>query len=146
MKNEDITVHTDGGSRGNPGPAASAFVVHLKDALIKEESKYLGIKTNNHAEYTAVLMGAQWLFDNQDKIDFENKTVKFVLDSELVVRQINGIYKVKDENLKIIFDQIKNTLKLIPVKVIFTNVPREENKEADSLVNKELDNVKLSRQ
>ena len=137
MNNETLTINTDGGSRGNPGHAACAFVAVGSNGLTFSESKYLGIATNNFAEYQGVLLAINWL--NKNINSFKGFEIKFVLDSELVVKQINGIYRVKDENLTILHRRIVSQIKLLNSKVSFTNVPREKNKEADKLVNQELD-------
>jgi ribonuclease HI len=137
MKEEGIIIHTDGGARGNPGPAACAFVVDIGDKNIMKGSSYLGKATNNHAEYHGVLLAADWLSKNY-KTYRENK-VTFYLDSELVARQLSGIYKVKNKNLNEIFLQIKDLLKNIDLTIFYKHIPREKNLIADSLVNKELD-------
>lgn len=135
MKKEFITIHTDGGSRGNPGPAACAFVVEDSSSEIYKESKYLGKQTNNFAEYGGVILALNWLV----KRNFSNVSVFFYLDSELVVKQINGAYKVRDENLRKLFSEVISLIKKTGIDIIFKNVPREKNKIADFLVNKELD-------
>ncbi len=132
-----VKVNTDGGARGNPGPGAGAFVVETDGKIIHKDSGYLGKVTNNTAEYAAVLMALNWLNKNQ-KI-FEEKKIIFYLDSELIVRQINGIYKVRDENLKKLNIQILILLKNFRQKIFFKNIPRSENKMADFLVNQRLD-------
>lgn len=136
MKN--ITIHTDGGARGNPGPAASAFVVEEGTEILFKGSKYLGTATNNVAEYKGVILALEWLVGEQSKGTVFN--IIFYLDSELVVKQINGVYKVKDENLKILHQQISKVLQSYPSKILFKNIPRSQNKIADGLVNSELDN------
>lgn len=145
MKNEEITIYTDGGARGNPGPAAIGFVVMQHNAAIYKGSKYLGIQTNNVAEYTAVIFALEW-FINQKLVDNNDSSILFLLDSELVVKQINGLYRVKDENLKVLFTKVVDLMKKIRNKIIFKNIPRSANQEADQLVNDELDGVKVSRQ
>lgn len=132
-----MKINCDGGSRGNPGPAASAFVVHSDNKLIYKQSKFLGKETNNVAEYNAVLMACEWLKDNSVSED-----VQFLLDSELIVKQINGIYKIKNENLKNIFNKIINIIKELKITVTFTHVYRENNSLADELVNECLDENK----
>lgn len=125
---------TDGGARGNPGPGAIGVV--LKDEageLVYEASQYIGPSTNNEAEYKALLHGLQVV--KQKEFD----EVSCNLDSELVVKQLNGQYKVKNENLKILFDEIKK-LQLEMPNITFTHIPREKNKLADKLVNNALDN------
>lgn len=141
----DLIIHTDGGSRGNPGPAAAAFVIEDNQNLIASGAKYLGIHTNNFAEYSAVMLAINWLELNKANINTDNTLLTFVLDSELVVRQINGIYKVKDAVLRTFFVDIQDRLKSLGVKFTFQSVPREKNKLADQLVNDELDRVKVSR-
>lgn len=140
MNSQDfITVHTDGGSRGNPGPAASAFIVEKGDKVLYKGRKYLGNATNNFAEYTAVILALNWLLEKSGVNFSEEKLVSFILDSELVVKQLNGVYKVKDENIKKLFMEVISKIKEIPTSVKFTHVRREQNKIADQLVNEELD-------
>ena len=126
-------VFTDGGSRGNPGPGACAYV--LKDAagnLRDKCGKYLGIVTNNQAEYAGILAGlvAAKKGGVEDLACF--------LDSELVVKQVNGVYKIKDPILK---TKTLEVFRLIQEfkKVTFPHVRREYNKEADQLVTETLD-------
>lgn len=138
MQNEGIVVHTDGGSRGNPGPAAGGFVVEANEKVIYKSSKFLGNQTNNFAEYSAVILALEWISSHLP-ITYHLLSITFLLDSELVVKQINGLYKVKDENLRSLYYQVVELIKRFNVKVIFKHVPREKNKEADSLVNQELD-------
>jgi ribonuclease HI len=135
MKTEVSIIQSDGGARGNPGPAASAFVVKRQGKVIYEESLYLGVATNNQAEYRGVIIALTWL--SKQGANFGD--VAFLMDSELIVRQINGIYKVKEEGLQKLHREVMNLLASITSKVEFKHVPRKENKEADLLVNKELD-------
>lgn len=142
MENK-INIYCDGGSRGNPGKSASAFVVEDGNKLIYSESKYLGIATNNFAEYSAVLSALYWIKANKQEPKGE---IIIILDSELVVKQINGVYKVKDKKLKEIYLRIKNILEKFPPlpgkqKIIFKSVSREKNKAADFLVNRKLDSL-----
>ena len=131
MEKGELIIHTDGGSRGNPGPAACAFVVEQKGEVVFRASKYLGKATNNVAEYSGVIIALEWLNKESDAV--------FFLDSELVVKQLNGLYKVKDENLHKLFTQVKILIKQTGKKIIFKHVRREENKIADLLLNQELD-------
>ena len=131
------TINTDGGSRGNPGLAACAFVVTELGVVKALGSKFLGIQTNNYAEYQGVIIALEWLLKNHNKI--LNEELVFLLDSELVVKQLNGVYKVKDVNLKILHTQILNTVKNSRIKISFKHIPRHLNKEADKLVNEEMD-------
>jgi len=141
MNKERIVIHTDGGSRGNPGPAACAFVAEKDGKVVGQGSSFLGNSTNNLAEYRGVLLALHWLFKNFKKI--EPSEVFFILDSELVVRQLSGVYKVKDEKLKALYSEANDLIKKLNLKFVFKSVPREENKVADFLLNKKLDeNVK----
>ena len=138
-----IKVFCDGGSRGNPGRSAAAFVVQKNGRVIYSEAKYLGIATNNFAEYSAVLSALSWFRENKGLIKNE---IVFFLDSELVVKQIKEDYKIKNKKLKTIFLEIKNLLAGFPPlrgrqKIIFKNISREKNKTADILVNQKLDGV-----
>ena len=134
---KQIIINCDGGSRGNPGPAASAFVVSKDGVEIFSEGKFLGQTTNNVAEYTAVLMALEWINQNKEKVG--ETAIEFVLDSELVVRQLTGIYKIKNENLKELAGKIMAIRKTISSPISFRNVLRDKNKTADELVNKTLD-------
>ncbi len=132
-----ITVFTDGGARGNPGPAAiGVHILDEQNQVLTELSECIGETTNNVAEYTAVkraLEHMQVFFDDTKALQ-----VSFKLDSQLVERQITGQYKVKDATLKTYCDDIKVMLNLF-ASVTFTYVPGAENKEADRLVNEALD-------
>lgn len=137
---EKYIIFCDGGSRGNPGPAASAFVVvGLDNKLIYKEGKYLGIETNNVAEYSAVLLALNWLIKNSLTLNFLSEKISFRLDSQLVERQLNGLYRVKDIKLKKLFDEIKKLIQEYNLKITFIWSYRDKNILADSLVNKTLD-------
>jgi len=137
---EKITVFTDGGARGNPGPAALGVVFYdVKNALMSELSESIGDATNNVAEYMAIVRALEHLATIVADTKGVILTVK--LDSQLVQRQMEGEYKVKDENLKKLFEQAK-MLTSEYAQVTFIHVPREQNKEADRLVNKALDALK----
>mgnify|MGYP000860330195 CR=1 FL=1 len=132
-----IVIHTDGGSRGNPGPAASAFTVHTpQNELIHEESLFLGDTTNNVAEYTALRMACEWAVSQKD---LGITTCDILMDSELVVKQMRGEYKIKDQTLLSIATEIKRILKTAPFSVSFVHVRRAENAHADQLVNAVMD-------
>ncbi|QQG41909.1 MAG: ribonuclease HI family protein [Candidatus Woesebacteria bacterium] len=134
----EITIHTDGGARGNPGPAACAFVATSTGKLLGEGSQFLGTTTNNVAEYKGVLLALEWLLKLKD-FNSDTCTISFYLDSELIVKQLKGIYKVKNETLKKFNLEIVNIIQNNNLRVSLFNVPRSQNKEADLLVNKELD-------
>ncbi|MCX6784575.1 MAG: ribonuclease HI family protein [Candidatus Komeilibacteria bacterium] len=133
---KQLTVFTDGGARGNPGPAACAAVVYerLEGVLKKIDSfsKFLGRATNNQAEYAAVILALEKL------MPYKEHQFNFFLDSELVVQQLNGEYKVKDPELGKLFLKVWN-LKAGYQQITFQHVVRSKNKEADRLVNVELD-------
>lgn len=129
-----MIIYCDGGSRGNPGPSASAFVVTVDDEVIYREGKYLGIETNNVAEYNAVIMALTWIKDSTPKDD-----VIINLDSQLIERQINGQYKVKDSKLVLLHNKVKLILSELKVKPKFIWNYRNGNELADDLVNEELD-------
>lgn len=132
----NLKIFCDGGARGNPGPAAAAFVVYKNGKQIYKGSKFLGEATNNIAEYSAVILALEWLA-RQELKDVE--TVSFVLDSELVTKQLNGLYKIKNENLRLLITKAKGLERKIKSRIAYTWSPRSKNKIADSLVNKELD-------
>ncbi|MEK7155023.1 MAG: ribonuclease HI family protein [Patescibacteria group bacterium] len=134
-----LNIYCDGGARGNPGPAASAFIV--KDSsgqIIHEQGFYLGTSTNNQAEYQAVIESLKWLSTTNYKLS----TVNYYLDSQLVVNQLKGTFKVKDENLKLKKQEVEKLLDQLGQLEIrnFVYVPRTQNSRADFVVNKTLDN------
>lgn len=128
-----VRIYTDGGSRGNPGPAASAAVIQSEDGQpLATITKYLGTTTNNQAEYTAIILGLQ----KAQKLGA--REVEVLLDSELAERQLNGQYKVKNPEIAKRFLEVKNLCQSFS-QVKFRHVRRENNQEADALVNKCLD-------
>lgn len=133
-KTINLTLQTDGGSRGNPGPAAYGFVISEGEAVLAAEGKKIGIKTNNFAEYTAVLEGIRKLLDLKDPAQVD---LEVIMDSEVVKRQLAGEYKIKSDNLVALYTQVKN-LEVRFAKVTYSHVRREYNQHADSLVNKAL--------
>ncbi len=141
-----FTIHTDGGSRGNPGPAAIGVVIenlhgHLvkQDAHVKREyGEYIGVTTNNVAEYQAVIFALKKLKQLIGSEKAEKAHLVFYMDSELLVKQLNHEYKVKEENIQKLFLEVHN-LRLDFGKVEFKHVLRGKNTEADRLVNEALD-------
>lgn len=130
-----IIIHSDGGSRGNPGPAAYGYTIHTdENVLLFSEGKYIGSTTNNVAEYSGVLHALEWVSNNT-----QANTVTVVVDSELVARQMSGVYKVKNETLKEFVKKIKDIEQKLSCPVTYTSVPRSQNKDADQLVNNALD-------
>ncbi len=134
MKYEKLIINTDGGARGNPGPAGiGAVLKNEAGEVIAKISEYIGEATNNQAEYGAVIAA----IEKAKELGAEE--LEFVLDSELVVKQMNREYKVKDKDLALLFMKIYNAGQGFK-KLTFRHVRREFNKEADALVNKAIDN------
>lgn len=129
-----LKIYCDGGARGNPGPAAAGVaVLDEHDTVIAEFGHYLGEATNNFAEYKAVILAFEKLKD------FRADKVEFYLDSELVVRQLNGQYRVRHATLQPLHAAIQHEIKQFGRPVSFTHVPRALNKLADAQVNHVLD-------
>ena len=139
ITNPDFIIYADGGSRGNPGKAAYGFVVYdgEKNELYKE-GKYIGIDTNNVAEYSGVVSALKYLLE---KGDAQNSRIQFRLDSQLVASQLEGIYKVKNENLRNLFFTVKSLQEKLKATIHFQHVYRAENAAADAMVNKALDEL-----
>lgn len=132
----NLKIFTDGGSRGNPGAAAYGFVIFSNEDLAIEIGKYIGIATNNEAEYRGILNAILWIKENiKEKVDL----LDFKMDSLLVCQQLKGVWKIKNDNLKLLNEQIKLELKKLGSKAVFTHIPREQNKNADKMVNIALD-------
>jgi ribonuclease HI len=132
---DKVIVYCDGGSRGNPGPAALGVVIKtINGEIIEEIGEYLGEQTNNYAEYSAVLTALNKL--RAMKV----KSADFYLDSELVVQQLKGIYKVKNEGLKVLYSKVLEAIG--EMNITFTHVYRKDNVEADAIVNQVLDSQK----
>lgn len=128
-------MYTDGGSRNNPGPAAVGVFI---ETLKKQYGHFIGDKTNNEAEYEAVILGLKKIKQIIGRDKAKNMEVEIFLDSEFVERQMNHKYKVKESELQKLFLEVWN-LMLDFEKVTFNHIPRERNKVADKLVNEALD-------
>lgn len=132
-----LIMHTDGGARGNPGPAGIGVVFYIMNGNGKREriagfKKYIGETTNNFAEYSALITG----LERASEMGYPD--VEVYMDSELVVKQMRGEYKVKEESLKPLASKVlalTNKFK----SVSFSHVPREKNADADKLVNEAID-------
>lgn len=134
-----IIIHTDGGARGNPGPAGIGIVIlNEKGETIKKYGQYIGETTNNEAEYQAVIFALKKVKLLFGKNKTKQMEIEFNSDSELLVKQLNHQYKVKEENLQPLFFKIWN-LMIDFKEVSFKHVRRNKNKEADRLVNQALD-------
>jgi ribonuclease HI len=130
---EEAKLYTDGGSRGNPGDSACAFVIcEMDDTVVEKSGYYMGMATNNQAEYYGMIKGLERGRDlGIDKVNLFS-------DSQLVVNQMNGFYKVKNQELTPLHHQLKELAQSFE-KISFTHVPRELNKIADKEVNRILD-------
>lgn len=129
-----LTIYTDGASRGNPGHSSYGFVISDSDGnLLKEGKKYLGVNTNNFAEYSAVLAALEYLAKNHS-----GEELDFYMDSRLVVEQLSGRFKIKAPNLLPLVGEIRQLEREFS-KVNYTHVYREKNKVADKLANDALD-------
>ncbi|MDZ7798317.1 MAG: ribonuclease HI family protein [Patescibacteria group bacterium] len=135
MSNQKYQIYTDGGARGNPGPAGLGVVIWQGHKLIGQYKKYIGKATNNQAEYQAIHFGLQ------KAKEVGAKNIECFLDSELVVNQLNMEFKIKNKELGPWFIKIWNLRQSFD-KVTFTHIRREKNKEADKLVNEAIDEAK----
>ena len=128
-----LILRTDGASRGNPGPAAAGLVIELPDGdIVEVDKKYLGVMTNNQAEYRALILGLRAV------MSFQPAELRIYMDSELVVRQMTGQYRVKDESLRVNYEEAKLLVRQLPL-VTFQHVRRNQNARADALANEALD-------
>ncbi len=131
-----LIIYTDGASRGNPGHASYGFTISDgKGKLLHEEGGYIGITTNNVAEYTAVLQAIKYI----KKIESKPSQVELFADSKLVAEQLSGRFKVKAKHLKPIIEQIK-ILAIELGGVTYSHILRSQNAKADKLANQALDN------
>jgi len=135
-----LRIHTDGGSRGNPGPGAYGFVILDESGeVILDGGKFLGKTTNNEAEYQGLIAALETLlgFSRLDKVE----ALMIKMDSKLVVEQVLGNWKVKEERLKPFVAQAQQLLVKLPCPYQLQHVPRAENKLADAKVNQVLDSL-----
>lgn len=137
-KQRKLVIHTDGGSRGNPGPAACACVIEEVAGKVRVlRGKYLGRATNNIAEFQGVILA----FEEVGKIPMLNLSrlnLDFYLDSKLVASQLNGVFRVKDKNIREVIVKIRGLENKFS-QIYYHHIPREENKLADKIVNETLD-------
>ncbi len=132
-----LVVFTDGGARGNPGPSGIGVVIYLEDEHgnrkhLENIDKYIGEHTNNFAEYTALITALE------RAIELEYKSIQCYLDSELVVKQVTGLYKIREVTLQPLAAKVLSLAKNF-TQIHFTHVHREKNAEADKLVNNSID-------
>ncbi len=141
-----LLVHTDGGARGNPGPAAIGVLVERNGKTLASFGKRIGETTNNVAEYRAVIEGLNYLKSQLHsrlfvpELNDQSKKIDFYLDSNLVVQQLNGRFKVKEPKLRELLSQIRILEQEVGGVIHYNLVPREQNRRADFLVNQALDN------
>jgi ribonuclease HI len=134
--NSNLIIYGDGGSRGNPGEAAYGFAIFdQNETLIYSEGKRIGVNTNNVAEYAAVINAFRWVIEHYPNVN----QITFRLDSLLVASQMSGKFKVKHPNMREFFTMAKSLESQLPAQIIYSAIPREKNKVADSLVNAALD-------
>lgn len=134
-----FTIHADGGSRGNPGPAGAGAMI--RDELgnaVASVSRYLGTRTNNFAEYEAVILALETLAKIVGTKRVPATQVEIKMDSELVVKQMRGVYKVKHPTMKEQYARLVHTAGAFK-DISFTHVPREQNSDADALANEAMD-------
>lgn len=132
-------IYTDGGSRGNPGPSAIGIVIaNEKGEAIKKYSESIGEATNNEAEYQAVIFALKKIKALYGKKEAKKSQIEMRIDSELVVNQLNHDYKIEEKNIQQLFLKVWN-LMIDFGKIKFISISREQNKEADRLVNEALD-------
>lgn len=135
----NLEIFCDGGARGNPGAAAIGVVIKNENGKVLHElGKKIGETTNNVAEYTALIEALSWVSKNM--VDKDKLRLRVFLDSQLLVRQLLGIYKVKDPKLRILFVKVREREGEIGGNIFYEHIPREQNKEADKFVNDALDN------
>lgn len=140
-----LIIHTDGGARGNPGPAAVGVVIEQcqmpndKCKIIKQFGKTIGETTNNVAEYIAVIEALTYLKTSHVSPLTSHDTIRFFLDSTLVVNQLNGLFKVKEGHLRELVLRVRALEQKVGGTITYQAVRREQNTRADALVNEALD-------
>lgn len=150
---KSLSIFCDGGSRGNPGPAAIGFLVkdHQGKILVRK-GKVIGWTTNNVAEYTAVIEALKWICQksriptssrrSRERVNNHQSQINFFLDSKLVVNQLNGLFRIKNAKLRNLIVEVRQLEKAIGGYVFYHFVPREKNRDADFLVNQALKNLR----
>jgi len=128
----NLKIYCDGGARGNPGPAAIGVMIYdAKGQLLRKIGRYIGSRTNNQAEYEAVIRGLK------EALSYQPDEIDFYLDSELIVNQLKGIYKIKNQGLKPLYQTSRDLISKFK-RVNFHHLKRKDNQEADRLVNQAL--------
>ena len=129
-----LKIYTDGGSKGNPGPASIGMVFYLNGQKVFHRHEKIGVATNNDAEYTALIRALESLESQMSKLGNVGK-IEFYSDSRLMVNQVNGMFKVKNGKIKEYILKIRGLEQEINRPIFYHLIPRERNSEADSLVN-----------
>ncbi len=146
----DYRIFCDGGARGNPGPAAAGCLIEMRRdnewRTTHEFGQYLGQRTNNQAEYAGLIMALEWVSNQQAKTnprppDSLPAKIEVIMDSELVVKQARGEYRVKNDGLKPLHARVSQLVVKLGGNVVFRQIGREGNKRADQLVNQTLDQI-----
>ena len=133
-----LTIYTDGGSVGNPGPSAFAYVVYKDKELIYSHGEKIGIATNNVAEYTGLIKGLTKIKELISNFKFQISNILVYSDSSLMVNQLNGLFKVKNAAIREFVFKIRILEGEIGAPIVYKNIPREKNQTADSLVKRVL--------
>jgi ribonuclease HI len=133
-----LKIFTDGGARGNPGPAATGFVIKdSQDKILFQAGKAIGQATNNQAEYQALIQALNWVKENQPQV----AQIDFFLDSRLVVNQMSGKFKIKSPKMRQLWQKAKTLALSLKATINYHLIPREMNTQADSLLNQALEEL-----
>lgn len=134
-----LKVFADGGARGNPGPAAvGVYVIDENNRILCKVGQKIGVATNNVAEYKAVIVALSLLLRKKELLT--HRQIQIYLDSKLIFSQINGLFKIKNSVLRELLFEVREKEAELAVSIQYFHIPREQNKEADKLVNLALDN------
>lgn len=133
------TIYTDGGARGNPGPAGAGAIIYSDEEVLAKATAFLGTRTNNWAEYEAVALGLETLKRHLSKPERKEAKIHIKLDSQLVARQLSGEYQIKEPTLFEQFIKVHNLQISDFPHVTFEHIRREKNAEADELANQAMD-------
>lgn len=135
-----LILYTDGGARGNPGPAGAGAVIYDQAGkILKQDKKFLGVMTNNEAEYHALIFGLELVKKLVGKSRVKDLRLEARMDSELVVKQLNGQYQIKEADLQPLFLKVWNARVADFHHLTFAHIPRAKNDLADQLANEAMD-------
>lgn len=138
----ELTIYTDGGSINNPGPAAYGFLIYSGTRVVCRQKKTIGNASNNVAEYMGLICALEYIVQKMPQDIKQTGKIRVISDSLLMVKQVSGEYKVKNENLKQLHTRVKVLEMEIGIPIVYLHVFREKNKEADSLVKEALGEYK----